>query len=154
MSSQKLQLDRLLKVIPSDTIDIPNIATKNVSSTSTGTTANKLVDSGQAFTTDGTKVGAIVYNDTDAAVATVTAIDSDTVLSLSADVVPTGKAYRIFRDKTDQAMLYVGVTGNVKVRTHGDEDVIIPFASNGWHPINIKRIFVTDTTATDLLVGW
>ena len=65
------------------------------SGTSTTTTANKLVQSGQDFLTT-VKVGDIVQNTTDTVSATVTAVDSNTVLSLSADVVPTAKAFVIY----------------------------------------------------------
>jgi hypothetical protein len=65
------------------------------SGTTTTTTANKLVQSGQNFLTT-VKVGDIVENTTDAVSCTVTAVDSNTVLSLSADVVPTAKAFVIY----------------------------------------------------------
>lgn len=65
------------------------------SGTTTGTTANKLVDSGANFVADGVQVGAIVFNTTDSTSATVTAVDSATQLSVDSDVFPTGKAYEV-----------------------------------------------------------
>jgi|DEB0MinimDraft_6_1074348.scaffolds.fasta_scaffold01325_3 hypothetical protein len=66
-----------------------------VSSTTDGTTANKLVDSGATFTTDGILIGAIVKNTTDDTYATITAIDDDNTLSLSADIFISGEDYAI-----------------------------------------------------------
>ena len=64
--------------------------------TTTTATANKLTDSGQNFTST-VRVGDFVINDTDNAYTTVTAVDSDTVLSLAADVVGNAKVYYIVR---------------------------------------------------------
>ena len=65
------------------------------SGTTTSTTANKLVDSGGDFVNIGIKAGMIVYNTTDSTEATVTAVDSATTLSLSADVFTSGEVYVI-----------------------------------------------------------
>ena len=66
--------------------------------TTDATTANKLVDSGAAFDTDGTKIGMVAHNTTDGTRAIITAIDSATTLSVDADVFPTTKAYEIGED--------------------------------------------------------
>lgn len=60
-----------------------------------GTTASKLVDSGATFVTAGVQVGDAVYNDTDNTIALVTAVDSETTLSLSADIFIATEAYRV-----------------------------------------------------------
>jgi len=64
------------------------------SGTTTATTANKLVDGTQNFTST-VRVGDLVKNTTDSTSATVTAVDSDTTLSLSADIMASGEAYQI-----------------------------------------------------------
>ena len=64
-------------------------------SAATGTTANKLVDSGATFVTNGVSVGDAVYNDTDNTIALVTAVDSETQLSLSADIMVNLEEYRV-----------------------------------------------------------
>ena len=96
MAYQKLQVERALKVIPSDTINIPNVAGPSASGTTDGTTANKLVDSSASFTSN--LVGYIVYNTTDSTVATVTAFDDAGTLSLSADIMANGEAYTLYAD--------------------------------------------------------
>lgn len=68
--------------------------------TTTGTTTSKLVDSGQNFTTT-IKVGDRVYNTTDTTEANVTAIDSDTALSIDSDIFISGEGYEIRRVAAD-----------------------------------------------------
>ena len=63
--------------------------------TADGTTANKLVNSGATFATDGVIIGAMVKNTTDNTYASVTAIDSETQLSLDADIFVSGEDYII-----------------------------------------------------------
>jgi hypothetical protein len=156
MSSLKLQVSSVLKVFPSDTIDVPSKSPLVISSTTVGTAqANKLVDTGALFlTTNEVKVGAIIYNTTDSTTATVTAVDSATVLSISADIMVETDTYVIYSDETKGGMLYVGVSGDVKVTTSGGDTVTIVGAPIGWHPIEVVRVWATGTTATDMLMGW
>ena len=66
------------------------------SSTATGTTASKLVDTSQSFLTVGrVKVDDVLENTTDGTRTFITAIDSATVLSLQNDIVVSGEKYRI-----------------------------------------------------------
>lgn len=66
------------------------------SGTATSTTSNKLVDSSQNFQTTISE-GMIVYNTTDSTYANVTAVDSDTTLSLDADIMVSGETYIIYK---------------------------------------------------------
>jgi hypothetical protein len=61
----------------------------------TSTTANKLVDSTQNFNTTA-QVGSFIKNTTDSTTASVTAIDSDTTLSISSDIMASGENYILF----------------------------------------------------------
>lgn len=63
--------------------------------TTTATTANKLVDSTQNFNTTA-QVGSFIKNTTDSTTASVTAIDSDTTLSISSDIMASGENYILF----------------------------------------------------------
>jgi hypothetical protein len=65
------------------------------SGTTTSTVANKLVESGQNFLTT-VKTGMVIKNTTDTTYTYVTAVDSDTQLSVANDIMPTGKAYTIY----------------------------------------------------------
>jgi hypothetical protein len=95
MAYQKLQAGSAIPVVPSDTISIPAGGGVQLSSQADGTAANKLVDSTQSFATS-VKIGGIVHNTTDGTIATITAVDSNTQLSLSADIMATGESYTIY----------------------------------------------------------
>lgn len=63
--------------------------------TTTSTTANKLVQSGQNFSST-VNVGDIVRNTSDGTDTRVTAVDSNTVLSLADDIMETGEDFIIY----------------------------------------------------------
>ncbi len=64
------------------------------SGTTTGTATKKLIQAGQNFTTT-VSVGDTVNNTTDGTVAIVTAVDSDTQLSIDCDIMVSGETYTI-----------------------------------------------------------
>ena len=100
MLQQNFYPSRLIKVVPSDTINIPNPGSATISGTTTSTIANRLVDSAQDFSAGrGNPVseGDIVMNTRDDTIATVTGIPSPNVLSLSADIMTTAETYTIYR---------------------------------------------------------
>ena len=84
-----------------------------LSGTSTGTTANKLVDSGATFETNAVQIGDLVRNTTDSTTALVTAIDSETTLSLDTDIFTTGEAYEV------GAQLFANVYGVNETEPNG-----------------------------------
>jgi len=52
-------------------------------------------------------------------------------------------------------VLYVGGAGNVKVRTAGGNDVILyGVAAGTFIPIQVVRVFSTNTTAANILALW
>lgn len=63
------------------------------SGTATASSLNKLIDSAASFTAS--LLGKTVYNSTDDAWAKITAVDSPTQLSISSDIMPSGKAYSV-----------------------------------------------------------
>jgi len=65
------------------------------SGTTTGTTADKLVDSGATFISDGVTVGDQVRNTTDDTYAIITAVDSETTLSINRDIMVSGEDYSV-----------------------------------------------------------
>lgn len=65
------------------------------SGTASATTSNKLVESGQNFLTT-VSAGDLVVNTTDNTTAVVTAVDSNTTLSLSADIMANTETYVIY----------------------------------------------------------
>ena len=153
MAYQKLQVGTGVAVIPSDTVDIPNVGGPSQSGTTDGTTANKLVDSTASFTSN--LQGYILYNTTDNTAAKVTGVDSATELSLSADIMASGEVYVLYADANPGCVLYVGNTGNLRVLTSSGADLtFVGIPAGSFVPVQVKRVFATDTTATDILALW
>ncbi len=154
MANQKLQVQRALAVVKSDTIGIPDPAKLTVSSAATATTSNKLEDSAGLFTTTNlVGVGDIVYNSTDGTIATVTAVDSATVLTLSANIMADEENYSIYRDSTEGCILYIGTTGNLKVLTAGDDIVTYTAVAVGFFPVHVKKVFNV-AGASNIIANW
>jgi|TARA_R110000751_G_scaffold134837_2_gene237394 hypothetical protein len=156
MAYQRLQAGRCLAVIPSDTVDIPNVSAAAASGTTTSATASKLTDTGGDFVNQGIRVGDIVYAGTIA--ATVTAIDSATVLSTSATIT-TATAYTIYAQAdtpSNGCCIYCGGTGNVSITTMAGDEVILEGIPTGlFIPINgIKRVNSTGTTQSAIIALW
>ena len=153
MAYQKLQTGRALEVINSNSINIPNVAGPSVSGTTDGVTANKLVDSTASFTSN--LLGYIVYNTTDSTVATVTAVDDAGTLSLSADIMDSGENYTLYADDNNGCVLYAGSGGNIRVLTAGGDDVtFVGVVPGAFVPVQVKRVFASDTGPTDIIAMW
>lgn len=93
-SDQKIQYLIITDTENLNTGDTVTFSSLKDSGTTTATTTNKLVDSTQNFTST-VRVGDLVSNTTDSTTAIVTAVDSDTTLSLSADIMASGETYQI-----------------------------------------------------------
>jgi|TARA_R110002020_G_scaffold54419_1_gene151724 hypothetical protein len=147
-----------LTVIASDTIPIPNPGVQQITGTTTATTTDKLVDVGADFS--GVVIGDIVYNTTDNTSATVVAIDSTTILEVSADIFTSAEVYIVFaagpqQDSADSdgCLLYVGSSGtdtalDVKVKTIGGSIVTFTqFPVGDYLPLQILQVYATGTDA-------
>jgi hypothetical protein len=157
MGYQKLQGHNALRVVTSDTINIPNPSTLAVSGTNTSTSANNLVDNtvGINFLTLQIRIGSIVYNTTDGSCAVVTSVAANT-LGLSANIfTATSKAYSIYAENNTPAVLYIGGAGNVRVLTEGGNDVTFNGTLAGsYFPIQVLKVFASGTTATNIIAIW
>lgn len=161
MSAFTLVYTRALKIYKSDNALIPT-PNQITSGTSTGTTANKLTASAATFITKGVSIGDVVFNTTDGTAATVTAVDSETVLSLSANIIAVAsKAFIILANNDAIAStnkgcyLYVGSAGNVSVTTIGGDTVTFDAVPAGTIlPVQIKQLNSTGTVPTSFLALW
>ena len=155
MADLKLQASRALAGVPSDKIGIPDVGISPASGTQTSATANKLTDTGATFETSGVKAGMIVHDTTGGSIATVTAVDSETVLSLSADIFTATEDYVIYEGATEDCALYVGGAGDVEVVTSGGDTVIFSAVPAGsFLPINVKQVKSGSTSATLMVALW
>ena len=153
------------EVISSDTLPIPSPNLSVLSGTTTAATANKLVDVGADFSN--VSVGDIIYNTTDNTSATVVAIDSSTILEVSADIFTSPEAYTIFLggpngssriNSSDGCLLYVGSNDatmdvaksyvDIKVQTTAGSDITFAnFPVGNYLPIQILKLYTTGTDA-------
>ena len=109
-----------LKVIASDTLPIPSPDLPVLSGTTTAVVVSKLVDAGADFSS--VSVGDIIYNTTGTTSASVTAVDSTTILSVSADIFIAAQDYTIYlggpngssrMTSAEGCLLYVGSTASI-----------------------------------------
>jgi hypothetical protein len=155
MAYQKLQAGSAIPVVPSDTISIPAGGGVQLSGTTTGTGAD-LEDSTASFLTT-VKVGYIVVDNDTPSISTVVSVDSNTELTLSGGVTLGGTAsYTIYAGpETNGCALYVGVAGDVKVKMSSGKDVIFTAVPAGsFMPVQVKQVFATGTTATNIVALW
>ena len=157
MAYQKLQAGRALAVIPSDTVDIPNIAAVTTTGTSDAAATLKLIDAAGDFIVKEVKVNDIVY--AGAVAAIVTAIDSATTLSVSV-AVPISTAYTIYSQEDNPqngCVLYVGGAGNLSVTTVGGDTVqFTGLAAGQFVPVQVLRVNSTVGTpaASSIIALW
>jgi hypothetical protein len=109
-----------LKVIASNSLQIPSPDLPTLSGTTTAATADKLVDAGADFST--VSVGDIIYNTTGDTSVSVTAVDSTTILSVSADIFIATQNYTIYLGgpngssritSAEGCLLYVGSSASI-----------------------------------------
>ncbi len=153
------------EVISSDTLPIPSPDLAKLTGTTTAATTDKLVDVGADFSN--VSIGDVVYNTTDNTSASVVAIDSSTILEVSADIFTSPESYTIFLggpngssriDSSEGCLLYVGSNDatmdvaksyvDVKVQTTAGSDVTFAnFPVGNYLPIQIIKLYTTGTDA-------
>jgi len=93
------------------------------SGTATTDTTDKLVDTNATFQTDGVAINDVAFNQTDGTSALVTAVDSETSLSLDSDAFPDGdEDYRVggaFPVEDTVTIVNSGTTATVTHTGHG-----------------------------------
>jgi hypothetical protein len=161
MSVFKTTFSRALRAHPSDNADIayPN---QIAGGSNTSTTAFKLINSAALYITKNVKTGDVVHNDTAGTAATVVSVDSETQLTLNADIfTSTAQVYAVYAMSSQTGMgnpgcfLYVGGTGNVSVVTLGGDIIVFNGVPAGTTlPIQVVKLRSTGTTATLINALW
>ena len=169
MAYQKLQVSRAWSVNPSDNTDVPEIMVKgpNGATTGTGGSNKYIVDAGRTgtdpdnfatlkFTLCGIKPGMIVVNTTDGTQSEVVRVVSDTEVEVKEAIFATSpKNYAIYGGGNEGAVLYVGVGGDVRVDTAGGDDVtFVGLLAGSFVPVQVKKVYSTNTTATNIVALW
>ena len=157
MAYQKLQVSRALQVIKSDNANIPFPGVVETG-TSTSVVANQLVDSAATFAALNVQVGDVVYNTSTSTAATVNRVVNNTTIVLNADIfLAAGNAYTIYSQNTknEGCVLYIGTGGNIRVLTHGGDDVVFTNVLGGtFLPVQILKVFSTSTAASGIIALW
>ena len=163
MSYQKLNTSRAWKVNTNDDTPLPNVGgpvTIQIALDAVpvvGTNINFV----QPVNDKGIEAGMVVVNLTTGVQTLVTGVNqSANITQLPVENVAgmnAGDTIVIYEAVTSRsaAVLYVGTGGNVRVLTAGGDDVVIVGAGAGeFIPINVVKVFATNTTASDILALW
>ena len=51
-------------------------------------------------------------------------------------------------------MLYIGVTGDLKVTTSGGDDIVFKNVPVGFFPVNVLKVWATGTLASEVIALW
>jgi hypothetical protein len=160
MSVFKTTFSRALRVIPSDNAVIPSPYLIHTGA-NTGVQANKLISITGDFIFDKIKTGDVVYDISSGTAATVVNVDSQTQLTLNANIFTTGgQSFKIYQQSPQTGagnagcFLYVGGTGNVTVTTIGGDDIVFNGVPAGTTlPIQVLSV-KSATTATLINALW
>lgn len=160
MKFLKTHYGRAINVIPSDTVNIPNPAGLGKEGVADGVDANLLVDTTANFTTN--LLGAIVVNTTNNTIANVVGLYDQYRLILDADIFPAGtESYAIYNSDNNQGCaIYIPAQDpdTLEVLTVGGD--IITFNgcgnknSDSILPVNVLKVFSSETVLTDLIALW
>lgn len=162
MSVFKNSFSRVNRAHPSDNADLAYPGCVNVAGTNTTATASKLIDSTATFITKNVKTGDVVHNDTASTSATVVSVDSETQLTLNANIFTvTAQSYTLYSMSPQSgigsqgAYLYVGGAGNVSIISVGGDQITFNGVPAGTIlPIQVVRLRATNTTATLVNALW
>jgi hypothetical protein len=161
MSVFKTTFSRALAVIPSDNAVVPSPYLIHTGANTTVVT-NKLITVTGDFVTDNVKTGDVVYNISASTAATVVTVDSQTQITLNANIFPTGgQSFRIYQQSPQTglgntgAFLFIGGAGNVAVTTIGGDEVTFNATPIGTVlPVQVLKVKATGTTATLINALW
>jgi hypothetical protein len=159
MKFLKTHYGRAINVIASDTVNIPNPAGLGMTGITDGTDTNKLVDSTASFTTN--LLGAIVVSN-GSSMANVIGFESSTVLILDADILQNvGDKYAIYNSDNNQGCaIYIPAATPAKLTVLTVGGDIVSFKTCGdlnagsILPVNVLKVFKTDTEIENLIALW
>ena len=162
MSVFKTTFSRALRAHPSDNANIAFPGAINSAGVNTTATASKLINSAAEFITNPVYIGDVVHNDTAGTAATVVSVDSETELTLNANIfTSTAQSYTVYSMSPQAGIgnagcfLYVGGTGNVSVITIGGDQLTFNGVPAGTTlPIQVLKLRATGTTATLVNALW
>jgi len=132
-----------------------------VSGTTTSATANKLIDSTKNFTTT-VAIGDVVNNTTDNTTAIILSIDSNTTISINADIMESGENYNIgeispYGDITTPAPYITDILWGYSADGNFESKTDITPATGDYEPVLTKPLIfypVQETINTGKGIKW
>tara|TARA_Y100001972_G_scaffold119333_1_gene160508 strand:- start:5252 stop:5809 length:558 start_codon:yes stop_codon:yes gene_type:complete len=164
-----------LPVIAADSIPIPYPGCPQLTGNNTANSANELVDVGADFSN--VVIGDIVYNTATGTIATVTALNSSTIIKLSADIFQNSPndTYIVFQggpifeqriESSSGCLLYIGSTATISGVADEYVDVCVDtvtgsvqspntvtfknFKVGNYLPVQVKKLRVNGSSASIL----
>jgi len=144
---------------PNDSVDIPNPSNKITEGVTFSSTPNKLIKGTETFISKGVLPGDIALNLNSGSYTTITAVDSQTSLSLATNIFSSGQYFVVFRSVPNggypwspliRLIVNLGSPFNVRLITAGGDDVT--FTNNSVSSINalslgvqVRRVLATGT---------
>lgn len=140
----------------SDTEDCVNLNDVINTYTRTGGGSGVIIDTNATFITDGVKPGDLAFRpNTTAEASRIISVDSETQITCSISVVSVGNVFSILSQSTEPAVLYVGTAAagdTLKVRSAGGDDAtFVNIQQGSFIPVQVKRVYNTGTTASNIV---
>jgi len=150
---------KAIDVVLSDTINIPEPG--NVASGTSSTGGTTLTDASATFFKDSISGGDVVYCGVNE-IHEVLSVDDGKKITLKTSVIIAAPyTYKIYKgnggqlkEGQDGYSLFVGTAGDVAVLPVGsgqDSVVLKNVSNNSYVPLQVQRVLVTGTTASDIL---
>jgi len=147
----------------SDVANIPFPAVCVVGESS-GVDADQLVDGTGTFKVSRVRTGDIVYNVTSGTSATVIDVQTETNLLLNDNIfTAVGQKYIVYsassvddlQNANNGCVLYVGSTGDLRVTPLGqDGPIVFKSVPVGFFPVQVTKVWATNTTASEIIALW
>lgn len=146
---------------PNDTVDIPNPSNKITEGVTFSAVTNKLIKGTETFISKGVRPGDIALNINNGFYTTITAVDSQTSLSLASNIFTSNQYYVVFRSVPNGGYPWTpliriiptfGSPFNVRLITAGGDDITFTNNSSTIYSsslgVQVKRVLATGTDAS------
>jgi len=169
MATNKIQGYQALDIIPSDNANVPYTVIRR-SGDNDGISPNALIGESDAeFIKNGVKAGDIVVNLSSRVSATVTAVIDQETLYLNADIflnvggterytIYAASAVDNYQDANNGCVLYIGSGGagkDLNVTPLANQlPVIFKNVKEGFFPVQVKKVWRTYTSCSDIIALW
>lgn len=137
-----------------DTVNLNDVI--NTYTRTSGGAGGVVNDTGATFITDGVKIGDLVFKPGSVSVASrVIMVNSETQIKIATPSVSVGDNFTILSQSEEPAVLYVGTAAagdTLKVRSAGGDDAtFVNIQQGSFIPVQVKRVYNTGTSASNIV---